>query len=134
MARRRLGIALVALVLTGCGAHGATVTVAVSTASGQPLRGVHVWLVGTKRDATSDGAGNAAIHGVEVGVYEVRAGKVGYVQESTRVTVAKGSDPEPQEIALPYAPPLGKFVYHPKSTEWLVLDVMSIDPWNVTMR
>jgi Carboxypeptidase regulatory-like domain len=134
VAKGRLGIALAALVLTGCGADGATVTVAISNASGQPLRGVHVWLVGTKRDAASDGAGNAAIHGVKDGIYEVKAGKAGFVVQSTRVTVAKGTDPEPLEIALPYAPPLGKFVYHPKSTEWLVLDVTSVDPWHVTLR
>jgi hypothetical protein len=134
MARGRLGIALVALVLTGCGAQGATVTVAVSDASGQPLRRVHVWLVGTKHDATSDAAGNAAIHGVKAGIYEVKAGKAGFVEQSTHVTVAKDSDPEPQEVTLPYAPPLGTFVYHPKSTEWLVLDVASIDPWRVTLR
>src|SRR5204863_9389878 len=112
---------LVALLLTGCGAHGATVTVAVSDAAGQPLRGARVLLVGTKHDAMSDAAGNAAIHGVDVGVYQVKAGKAGYVEESTHVTVAKGSDPEPQAITLPYSPPLGTFVYHPKSTEWLVL-------------
>src|SRR5919198_2539204 len=134
MARRRLGIALVALFLTGCGSHGATVSVAVSDASGQPLRRVHVRLLGTTHDATSDASGNAAIHDVKPGVYEVKAGKAGYVQESTHVTVAKGSDPEPQSIALPYAPPLGTFVYHPKSTEWLVLDVASVDPWHVTLR
>src|SRR5438552_1070444 len=134
MARRRLVIALAALVLTGCGAHGATVTVAVSDESKQPLRGARVWLVGTTHDATSDAAGNASIHGVKVGVYEVKAGKAGYVEQSTNVTVAKGSDPEPQSIALPYSPPLGTFVYHPKSTEWLVLHVASVDPWNVTLR
>jgi Carboxypeptidase regulatory-like domain len=134
MAWRRLGIALVALALSGCGSNGATVTVAVSDASQQPLRNAHVWLVGTKHGATSDAAGNAAIHGVKDGVYEVNAGKVGYVEQSTHVTVAKGSDPEPQAIALPYAPPLGRFVYHPKSTEWLVLDVTSVDPWQVKLR
>ena len=134
MAWRRLGIALVALALTGCGSNGATVTVAVSNAPGQPLRNVHVWLVGTKQDGTSDAAGNAAIHGVKVGVYELEAGKAGYVQQSTHVTVVKGSDPEPQAIVLPYSPPLGRSVYHPKSTEWLVLDVASVDPWNVTLR
>jgi hypothetical protein len=134
MARRRLPIALVALFLTGCGAHGATVTVAVSDASGQPLRRVHVWLLGTTHDATSDATGNAAIHDVKPGVYQVKAGKPGYVEQSTQVTVAKGSDPEPQTIALPYSPPLGTFVYHPKSTEWLVLQVASVEPWKVTLR
>ena len=134
MARRRLGIVLVALFLTGCGTHGATVTVAASDASGQPLRRVHVWLLGTKHDATSDASGNAAIHGVKPGVYEVRAAKVGYVRQTANVTVVKGSDPEPQSVTLPYAPPRGTFVYHPKSTEWLVLDVASVDPWKVTLR
>jgi Carboxypeptidase regulatory-like domain len=134
MTRRRLGIALVALFLTGCGTHGATVTVAVSDASGQPLRRVHVWLLGTNHDATSNASGNAAIHGVKPGVYKVQAGKVGYVQQSADVTVVKGSDPKPQSVTLPYAPPRGTFVYHPKSTEWLVLHVASVAPWNVTLR
>jgi Carboxypeptidase regulatory-like domain len=134
MTWRRLAIALAALGLTGCGAHGATVTVAVSDASGEPLRGARVWLVGTKHDATSDAAGNAAIHDIKAGIYELKAGKSGYVQQSTHVTVAKDSDPEPQEIALPYSPPLGTFVDHPKSTEWLVLQVTSVAPWKVTLR
>jgi hypothetical protein len=134
MAQRSLVIALAALVLTGCGAHGATVTVAVSDSSGRPLRGVRVWLLGTTHHGTSDATGNGRIHGVKPGVYEVKAGKVGYVQQSTHVTVAKGSDPEPLQITLPYSPPLGTFVSHPKSTEWLVLHVASVEPWNVTLR
>lgn len=134
MARRRLGVALIAVFLTGCGTHGATVTVAVGDVSGQPIRRVHVWLLGTNRGATSDASGNAAIHGVKPGVYEVQADKAGFVRQSANVTVAKGSDPKPQSVTLPYAPPRGTFVYHPKSTEWLVLHVASVDPWSVTLH
>lgn len=134
MRRSRLGLALAALALTGCGAHGATVTVAVTTESGQPLRDVRVWLLGTKHAAMSDRAGNAAIHNVDAGIYQVNALKAGYVRQSTHVTVVKGTDPDPESLALPYAPPLGTWVYHPKSTEWLVLDVAGVDPWRVTLR
>jgi hypothetical protein len=134
MRRSCVAFALAALALAGCGAHGATVTVAVTTESGQPLRDVRVWLLGTKHRATSDRAGNAAIHNVHVGVYQVTADKAGYVRQSTHVTVVKGSDPDPESLALPYAPPLGVFVYHPKSTEWLVLNVASLNPWRVTLR
>src|ERR1041384_5408830 len=134
MAPRRLPIAPLALFLAGCGAAGATGKGAGRGAPGGPLRRVHVWLLGTTHDATSDATGNAAIHGVKPGVYQVKAGKPGYVEQSTQVTVAKGSDPDPQTIALPYSPPLGTFVYHPKSTEWLVLQVTSVEPWKVTLR
>jgi hypothetical protein len=127
-------LAAIAITLTGCGTHGATVTVAVTTESGQPLRDARVWLLGTKHRATSDRAGNAAIDNVDAGIYQVNAVKPGYVRQSTHVTVVKGSDPDPESLALPYAPPLGTFVYHPKSTEWLVLDVASLDPWRVTLR
>jgi len=131
---RRLAIALAALGLTGCGAHRATVTVAVTNHDGRPIRGVDVRLVGTRHNDTSDASGNAAIHGVKPGIYDVRAGKLGYVQGEATVTVAKGSDPEPESIALAYRPPLGTFVYHPKSTEWLVLDIAGGDPVQVTLR
>jgi hypothetical protein len=134
MRPRRLAIAIGALFLAGCGEHGATVTVAVTNTGGQPLRGVDVRLVGTTHHDASDKSGNAAIHGVDAGVYHVRAAKPGYVQGEAIVTVAKGSDPEPQSIALGYAPPRGTFVYHPKSTEWLVLDISGLDPLKATLR
>jgi len=127
-----LGAFLLAIV--GCGGHAATIAIAVTDTGGTPIAGATVWVVGTNIRGTTDAAGNVSLGGVkQAGVFDVKAGLTGYFQNDAQVTVAKGSDPAPSVIALSYSPPVGRWVYQPKSTEWVVLNVQGFDPWQVTV-
>lgn len=132
--RGAAAVAFVWLVLAGCGgAHRATVQVGVSDASGQPLQAAQVWIDGSDLRATTDATGNATLKGVGPGVYQVEAGVNGYFREHATVTVESKGDPTPVALTLSYAPPTGSFFYQPKSTEWIVLSIDSLNPFRAVL-
>lgn len=121
--------------LVGCGGvHTASVQVGVSDASGQPLSGAQVWVDGSQQRAFTDATGNATLKGLKVGVYQVEAGVDGYFRERQPVTIESKGDPAPISITLPYAPPLGTFVWQPKSTEWVALSITGYNPFNAVLN
>src|SRR5438270_11253294 len=130
---RKLSLILAGLLLglTGCGgAHTASVQVGVSDANGKPLSGAQVWVDGSKQRSFTDATGNATLKGLKVGVYQVEAGVDGYFRQRQAVTVESNGSPSPVSITLPFAPPLGTFVWQPKSTEWVTLSILNYDPFN----
>ena len=136
MTRAAASVALLfaVLLVSGCGTHTASVQVGVSDESGQPLQGAEVWIDGSSKRVTTDATGNATLKGLKAGVYQVEAGTDGYFRQRQSVTVASNGVPAPISISLPYAPPLGTFVYQPKSTEWLALSITSYNPWNAVLN
>jgi hypothetical protein len=136
MMRFRFPLALAAVVvLAGCGgAHTASIQVGVSAMNGKPLAGAQVWVDGSEQRELTDSTGNTTLTGLKVGIYQVEAGINGYFRERTSVTVESKSDPAPISIALPYSPPIGTFVWQPKSTEWVALSIDSDSPFNAVLN
>lgn len=143
-----LSIVALALGAAGCGGsssdepagfgqpeEGPTVVVAVTDLNGSPIERARVQIVGTDYRGETDASGNARFQHVKpTGVFTVEAGTDGYFRDSVQVTVTDDGDPPPTVIALRYAPPLGNFVYQPKSTHWYVLSIESFDPWSVQLH
>lgn len=147
MARFPLLALVVALAFTGCGGSsddppavfvaedGATVVVAVTDLDGTPIEGARAQIVGTNYRAETDASGNARFENVKPsGVFTVEAGTDGYFRDSVQVAVTEDVVPPPAVLALRYAPPLGNFIYQPKSTAWYVLSIESFDPWSVQLH
>lgn len=138
MLRGALTLALALTVLAaGCGdsTDSATIAVSVSDLGGSPIPGAQVRIVGTDFSGTTDATGNVHFEGVKSsGVFTVEAGTEGYFRDDAQVTVTAEGDPPPVAIALRYAPPIGNFVYQPKSTLWYVLSIESLDPWTVQLH
>ena len=123
------------LLLAGCGgAHTASIQVGVSAHDGQPLAGAQVWVDGSQQRELTDSTGNATLTGLKVGIYQVEAGINGYFRERKSVTVQSKGAPAPISITLPYAPPLGTFVWQPKSTEWVALSITSYNPFQSVLN
>lgn len=134
---RKVSLSAVVLVLglTACGgAHTASVQVGVSDSNGQPLSDAQVWVNGSQQKTFTDATGNATLKGLKTGVYQVEAGVDGYFRQHQTVTVESKGDPSPVSITLPFAPPLGTFVWQPKSTEWVTLSITSYNPFNAQLN
>jgi hypothetical protein len=110
------------------------VQVGVSDTNGQPLSNAQVWVDGSQQKVLTDSTGNATLKGLKSGVYQVEAGVDGYFRERQSVTVESKGDPSQISITLPFAPPLGTFVWQPKSTEWLALSVTGYNPFNAVLN
>ena len=135
--RRASLVAVIAgfgLLLAGCGAHTASVQVGVADESGQPLVGALVWVDGGSQKATTDSTGNATLKGLKAGIYQVEAGTHGYFRQRQSVTIDSHSGPAPISIALPFTPPLGTFVWQPKSTEWVALSITNYNPFQAVLN
>lgn len=124
-----------AVLLASCGgAHTANVQVGVSNEQGNPLAHAEVWIAGTSQRVSTNSTGNATLKGVNPGVYQLEAGTNGYFRQHRSLTVSSSSQPSPVSISLPYAPPLGTWVWQPKSTMWIVLRIRSYNPWNAVVN
>ncbi len=72
----------------------------VTDASGQPVAGVQISLAG-EGSVTTDKSGSYILDGIDPGLYEMKAAKKGYQDQSISVTVTQDV---PQEVDLTLTP------------------------------
>src|SRR3954463_10237125 len=83
-------LALSALSPTAVEAQGGSITGKVTAETGIALSGVDVGVVGTTVRSTTDERGAFLLTGMGSGTFEVRARRLGFRPESTRITVDDG--------------------------------------------
>src|SRR5882672_7181070 len=126
---------LLALAPAALLAQGGSIRGRVADAAGAPLPRTQVSVEGTGLRATSDEQGRYDIRGVGAGTYTVRARLLGYVPQSTRVTVGAAGSAEQnfsmaaQPIALaPVDVVVGSRARHTAAEELAVpVDVFSAE-------
>ena len=100
--RRIRGLSLFALAVAACLAVAAASATAQTTgtiqgtvtdrATGRPINGAEVSVLGTSQSAATDVTGRYVIRGVAAGTHPVRAVAIGYTRLETAVTVAPGQE------------------------------------------
>lgn len=106
-----------------------TVSVSVTDENGNALNGATVEVQGSDASAQtqSTGVAQVGLGSLTPGIYTLIAIDSGYVNTGAQFSIPESGNPPPVSIQMPWAPPLGTFVWHWKSTEW---DVMVISGGN----
>jgi hypothetical protein len=112
-----------------------SVAVSVTDENGNALSGATVGIQGSSVSATTESTGVAHLKlgSLSPGIYTMVAVDSGYINTGEQVSVSDSGDPPPVSIRMPWAPPLGTFVWQSKSTLWNVLVISGGDP-NYTLQ
>jgi hypothetical protein len=106
------------------------VAISVADDNGNAVAGATVGFQGSSVSGTtaSTGVAQIGLGPLAPGIYTVIASAPGYVNTGSNVTVPEFGGPPATLIRMPYAPPLGTFVWHWKSTEWYLIRVTGGNP------
>jgi hypothetical protein len=112
-----------------------TVAVSVTDDNGNALNGATVTVEGSAASATTESTGVAHIGlgSLAPGIYTLVATDTGYVNTGAQFSISDSGNPPPIAIRMPWAPPLGTFVWQSRSTLWNVLVIRGGDP-NYTLQ
>jgi hypothetical protein len=112
-----------------------TVAVSVTDDNGNALNGATVTVEGSSASATTESTGVAhlGLGSLAAGIYTLVAVDNGYVNTGAQFSISDSGNPPPIAIRMPWAPPVGTFVWQSKSTLWNVLVITGGDP-NYTLQ
>lgn len=107
-----------------------TASVTVTDLNGNALSGANVIVQGSSVSAAtaSTGVARLGLGPLDPGIYTVVATDNGYINTGAQITVPDFGDASPVSLQMPWAPPLGTFVWHSRSTLWDVLVVTGGSP------
>jgi len=108
-----------------------TLAVTVTDDRGNALSGATVSVQGSSNAATTESTGVAqlGLGSLTPGIYTLVAiDRPGYINSGIQFSIPESGNPQPVAIQMPWAPPLGTFVWRWKSTEWSVMVISGGEP------
>ena len=107
-----------------------TAAVSVTDLNGNALPGATVIIQGSQVSVTTSSTGVAqlGLGPLDPGIYSAVAVANGYTNTGTQITVPDFGNAQPVSLAMPWAPPIGTFVFHSHSTLYQVITVGGANP------